>query len=153
MTPTTAQRISILPHVRYEIEILFGMPAVKGNTHVENAMLESLLVHARVLKEFFDSKSRYKDNVIPSDFGFTSEDTGISQDVVGRMHKDLAHLSYSRLDRTPDTKRWVFKNFIPKLKTRCVDFAYYLLNECDLDIPAEEKQKWIDLLKFLNTSS
>lgn len=69
-----------------------------------NALLESMLIHARVLYHFFTRDRKYPDDVIAPDFfdddhEWTQfEETELRKSAVKRMDKALAHLTYQRIE-------------------------------------------------------
>jgi hypothetical protein len=83
---------------------------------VKNALLESFAIHARVLLFFLFADNPQKDDVIAEDFLTNPEQwpqiRGEMPDalklVKQRVGKEIAHLTYARLDVTPDTKGWKF---------------------------------------------
>src|SRR5437867_9598318 len=102
MTPSVDQRSEILSHVRYEIEYCFFVPAHNQNDgHVRESVYLAMLVHARILLDFFESTERWRDDVLCSDFGFPPAVVPIDPKERKRFNKDLLHLTYSRLRHTP----------------------------------------------------
>jgi len=85
-SPSECQRIEALERVRYEIaqltQLCYFFRAVKAmrveqskaefRELIQNAWLESVLVHVRNLMDFFtiDTADRHKDDVLAADFGF-----------------------------------------------------------------------------------
>ena len=79
--PTSEQKEKILDAVFYEIEqLLFACSYKSGIINVDNALLESTLLHSRVLLDFYEkSKRRTRrkgkqtiemDDVLAEDFDF-----------------------------------------------------------------------------------
>lgn len=106
-------------HISYEIEMFeyAGGRLFKGglNTAENNVMLETFLLHARCLIDFlYPDKNPRKDDVLADDFfpdpavlrsaipPSLSIDTFLKQ----RTGKEVAHLTYARLDVTPEMKPW-----------------------------------------------
>ena len=128
MKPIGEPQIQMLPHILYEIEMLLNLPSVRGTNLVEYAILESRLIHARNLKNFFEAARRkFPDDVIPSDFGFDAKSVGLSKKIIKRLNKALAHISYSRLKQTPETQKWTYADFINPIKSRCIEFTRFLI--------------------------
>ena len=68
-------------------------------TSMRNALLESLLIHARVLQEFLTAaKGKHPDDVLAVQFvpDWEANLQVVVGDLVVRMHKQLAHLSLAR---------------------------------------------------------
>lgn len=90
-----------LDHVLYEMEMLHDAAALTQKTKEsgskKNAYLESFVLHARCLEEFFcktASKDPQDDTMQPHHFA-KIEKQGRSA-VNKRMHKEVAHLTYDR---------------------------------------------------------
>ena len=150
MNPTKKQILEILPHIIYEMEILFNLPSVRGTNFYEYAIIESRLIHARNLKNFFEAKTRKLDDAISKDFGFPQKNLGISIDIEERFNKDLAHITYSRLKRTPETKKWVYANFITPLIDRCIEFAQFVTQKYKAEISETDFKR---LNRLINTKT
>jgi hypothetical protein len=78
-----------------------------------SALLESLLLHTRVLLDFFDKTDRCKDDVLASDFVPNWADLRpapgpyfADEDRKERLNKALAHLTLKRLDYDHHDKKW-----------------------------------------------
>ncbi len=65
-----------------------------------NARVESIAIHVRVLSEFFalDVPSR-ADTMHASEFGFTQQHLNHNESLQVRANKDIAHLTWERLER------------------------------------------------------
>jgi hypothetical protein len=77
---------------------------VSDETSMRNALLESLLIHARVLQEFLNRKSsQHADDVLAVQFvpDWNDDLRVVVGDIVTRMHKQLAHLSLARERKRP----------------------------------------------------
>src|SRR5215468_6524119 len=148
-TPTDDEKLHALGHVYYEIEQFYNCIVLQGlqvqmpngtspeiqkafQKAFQNACLESMLVHVRVLKDFFEQASRRvdrktqqeMDDVLSSDFGFKKAATIVElpQETQRRINKELVHLTYSRQKReTFDEKKWDFDPILP-LVMRCIEF-------------------------------
>ncbi|HEY3755565.1 MAG TPA: hypothetical protein VGL42_05395 [Opitutaceae bacterium] len=90
-----------LQHVLYEIEMaLETVQAVaktpRGWQH--SAFLESFLIHIRCLEEFFTDPAGTPrpDDMRPRDFVSDWVEKSVEHPEVKRMHKEVAHLTYSR---------------------------------------------------------
>lgn len=106
-------------HISYEIEMFeyAGDQLLKGDlsTGDKNAMLETFLLHARCLYDFlYPPKELRIDDVLADDF-FDNPDKlrskippklSISSYLKSRTGKEIAHLTYGRLNVTPEEKQW-----------------------------------------------
>lgn len=89
------------------------MAGVFGEGVAKNAFLESFAIHTRILKEFFHP-SGAKDNVVLAEHYFDDRMTWRrvrgrlpkALDVDRRVGTEIAHLTYDRLDVTPEAKNW-----------------------------------------------
>jgi len=79
----------------------------QGQGVIHNALVESFLIHARILIEFLYKNKPYKDTVRASQY-FTSDSpwksirpqkTDLLKETEEDAHKYLAHLTYTRLQR------------------------------------------------------
>ena len=90
-----------------------------------NALLESFVIHVRGLIDFFYIEEPKTDDVIAADF-FTeatawkkirpplSDSLSTSRK---RAHKEIAHLTYARLEVTPETKGWKFVEIANEIRS------------------------------------
>lgn len=98
-----------------------------------NAVLEAFLIHARALTDFFLAPCPRAEDMVAGDF-FSSEASWspICPVILGEMRqragKRLAHLSYKRLEVTPDDKPWP----VPEILS-AID---HLRNEFRQQVPA-----------------
>jgi hypothetical protein len=126
-----------LDAVLYEIEQLLKASGIQtNNPWHNNALLESTLVHVRVLLDFFENSSRSirrkgnnqleLDDVLAQDYGFPAHRISISSDDRERLNKDLAHLTYSRILRGPQDKQWQYKEVVGPVLERCEEFLAHL---------------------------
>jgi hypothetical protein len=96
---------------------------------VKNALTESVLIHVRVLLDFFERRNRRKDrsgaeydDVLSSDFGFPPAPVALPEHYRSRINTEVAHLSYARARRlTLKDKTWETGAFLP-LVIRSIDF-------------------------------
>jgi hypothetical protein len=95
------------------------------NDRLESALLESFLLHARSLRDFFYSdRKTFKDDVLAGDF-FDDPDhwrkvrpllgphLSVSR---GRLNKALAHLSYERIELSEADRLWDVKTIDTELE-------------------------------------
>ena len=79
-----------------------------------NAYIESFGLHARVLLDFLYNTNGRSDDVLAVDFfddptewiDSIEEKSEILEKVNPRVGKELAHLTYKRLEVTPEEKEW-----------------------------------------------
>lgn len=103
--PTREQKIAGLEHIIYEINqfnITYKYPSLQS-WFIDNAILESRLLHARNLIEFFTLKrintriNFNEDNICAEDYEYELLKTDlVSQQEIIRLNKQLSHLTYSR---------------------------------------------------------
>ena len=108
-------------HLHYEIWMLTSLAngigsGVAGQGPIANALLESFIIHVRTLMDFLYNDNPQPDDVIAEDY-FSSPDewrkvrpelTDLLKSSKRRAGKEVAHLTYARLDVTPETKPWAF---------------------------------------------
>lgn len=108
-------------HVWYEMwmfqSLVAGMGSgIAGQGVINNALLESFAIHLRGLIHFFYAGNPQSDDVVAQDF-FEDPETWrsgrplkneILQVAKKRADKEVAHLTYSRIDITPEDKLWDF---------------------------------------------
>lgn len=107
-------------HLHYEVWMLASTAnalasgiAVQG--WLPNALLESFVIHLRALSDFLYAEAKKPDDVLASDF-FGPEEWSKLRPVESellkkarlRAHKEIVHLTYERLNVTPETKPWMF---------------------------------------------
>ena len=140
-TPTEDQKIEALGSIFYEIQHLYFVIQYRADDQtLNNACLESALVHVRVLRDFFEGSKRStftrsgqrteNDDVIARDYGFAPKPLNIAQCYRERLNKDLVHLSYSRnRRRSPDAKTWPVRDLTLPLLERSIQFIDSLPEE------------------------
>jgi hypothetical protein len=130
---TNDERVHALGAVLYEIQqfCLSWFEVLNPNAvnPARNAFLESMLLHARALTDFFGRGKRPTkdgqelDDVLSVDFGFERSDLKAFSDLRTRINKEVAHISYSRAARkTPKEKAWHLPPFAPLIGI-CLDFV------------------------------
>ncbi len=108
-------------HLHYEIWMLTSLAhgigsGIAGQGPIANALLESFVVHVRVLMDFLYNENPKPDDVIAEDYFETTDEwkrlrPNLSESLKNakrRAGKEVAHLTYARLDVTPETKPWRF---------------------------------------------
>ena len=146
-TPSRDQLKDTLEHIYYEIAQLTGTLRTTNNVAVNNALVESRLIHVRALLDFFQKpvrgnmRGKELDDVLSSDYGFPSQKVGIPSQYQERLNKDLAHLTYSRSQRLPADKPWPHEQVIVPILECCRQFGEHLiLNYLSTNCP--EKIEW-----------
>lgn len=106
-------------HLSYEVNMLINsahlLSQPNNQQFVVNAFLESFTIHLRALIDFiWEPSNTRKDDAIASDF-FKSKDQWEKirpefpkelEPTRSRIGKEIAHLTYSRMNVTPDIKGW-----------------------------------------------
>jgi len=116
---TVEQLRAASEHLHYEVSMFDATGRALGGGlfgpgPATNAFLESFTIHTRALLQFLFPKDPKPDDVLAEDYfenpsawlelrGELPEALGI---VNRRVGKEIAHLTYARLDVTPETKGW-----------------------------------------------
>jgi len=116
-------------HLYYEIwmfqSLAQGMASgIAGAGPINNSLLESFAIHVRALIGFFYSENPRTDDIIAEDFFENQNDwqrvrplkTQILDTAKKRADKEVAHLTYNRLDVTPEQKPWEFLKIFDDLQ-------------------------------------
>ncbi len=117
-------------HLRYEVDMLMltartMFSGVLGQGALNNATLESFVIHVRNLIYFLYSTKPKQDHVIAEDY-FDSPDKWInvrlqkSQNLHKaemRSNKEVAHLSYDRIKITQQMKQWTYIDIANEIAT------------------------------------
>lgn len=126
--PEEEEKLKALDELFYEIEQLLGTMGPKtGKREVDNARLESRLIHVRNLLDFFAHQRRDRDDVLASHFGFPFSPVSIDRLFADRLNKDLAHLTYSRTSRSEFQRGWPAAQVVVPTLSRCKEFINYIL--------------------------
>jgi hypothetical protein len=110
--------VSICEHLHYEIISCLGFAGKQFSKSIlervkANALIDSCSMHSRNLKAFLYCKNPSEDDVIAEDFVVDwakrrpTEPSSI-QLINQRVGKEVAHLTYARLDVTQAAKPWPF---------------------------------------------
>ena len=122
-------------HLFYEIwmftSLARGMASgVFNEGIINNALLESFTVHARVLLDFLFAENPRPDDVIAEDY-FSSPDEWLKrkanksenlQNIHVRVGKEVAHLTYFRQTVAPEAKAWNFIEIANEINSAFNDF-------------------------------
>lgn len=108
-------------HLHYEFSMLMFVAqafdtGIAAQGWLVNALLESFVIHIRVLLGFFFPPDNVKeDDVLAQDYfdddGWKKIQPQLSEVLSSakfRANKEVAHLTYTRLNVTPETKGWEF---------------------------------------------
>jgi len=118
-------------HLHYEIMMLVAVAnglasGIFGEGPITNALLESFVIHVRAVMDFlYAPENAQTDDVIAEDFFQTPESwaqlrPGLSEllsQAKPRAGKEVAHLTYARLDVKPETKPWQFVQIASEIST------------------------------------
>lgn len=118
-------------HLYYEIWMLNSLAqglasGIFGEGVINNALLESFVIHARALLDFFyTDKPRHADDVVAQDFFPTPEQwpkarpkkSQALKKVHRRVAKEVAHLTYTRQEVAPAAKGWPFMDIAQEINT------------------------------------
>jgi len=128
-TPTDDELSKGLHAVFYEIQQLAFTPMLSTpDAGINNAIVESRLLHVRTLLDFFEDAAKQKDDVLAVHYGFPSRPIEEVEAVYReRLNKDLAHLTYSRTRRTQSDKQWPYDRVVVPVIERCHLFAEHVL--------------------------
>ena len=127
-------------HLFYEIWMLNITASIgwkrdsEVNTVVNNCIVESFGIHARNLRDFFFNTSGKKDDILAVDFfddpeewsKYINKKSDILNKINKRVGKELVHLTYTRIGKTPEEKIWekgkiardinrLFKDFLKRV--------------------------------------
>lgn len=110
-----------LEHLFYEFWMFNSlaqamMSRVFGQDALNNPILESFTLHARALLDFLYAEKPKVDDVIAEDYFDTPADWLTARpnktELLGAIHKrvgkEIAHLTYARLDVIAEEKQWQF---------------------------------------------
>jgi len=147
--PTAEQVTRALDHVFYEIQQLTLMDGkTSTDLSLNNAILESLLLHVRNLLDFFEHSGMPNDDVLSAHCRFPGSVITIDKQSRERLNKDLAHLTYSRTQRSPADRKWRRDQAVLPLLTRCRSFAEWVI-ENRTRYGERSKEDWQTLLASL----
>lgn len=149
--PTNQQIADILSHIRYEIDQILVVPLHDGNDwRIRESVFLAMLVHGRLLLDFFEHTARERDDVLCADFGFEPAKIPLSPHNRARLNKDIAHLTYSRLRHRRDGKAWPVEDILRPIRQRAAKFAAHIVNNPPANISEKEIARWKELHQVLN---
>jgi hypothetical protein len=93
------------------------------NGNAGNMALETFLLHARNLREFFYTEPKFPDDARAFHFfpdknsweKLRPNETASIEDVKKRANKEMAHLTYKRISGTPPNKNWNYGKILTDL--------------------------------------
>jgi len=158
--PCEAEKSRALGDVFYEIQQLWASTHLTSDQPlVMNAFLESVLIHVRVLLDFFERAHRSKrrdgdltrenDDVLAADYGFDARPIDLAEIYRERLNKDLVHLTYSRGHRLPDSKPWPREEVVIPVVERAIEFIDFLDDDRLRATPGVGVAQWRELRKNL----
>jgi len=128
--PTNEELHKGLDNLHYEIQQLLELTRVASPIALlQNALVESRLLHVRTLVDFFEFEESRHDDILATHYGFALKPVQLSEPYKTRLNKDLAHLTYSRTQRTEATKTWPFDLVIAPVLERCLEFVEHVLSD------------------------
>ena len=154
--PSKAELIEALVHIHYEIAQLLESLNNVNHKGIQNALIESRLLHVRVLIDFFEKKQRSsyqgkeKDDVLSVDYGFPAKKINISSQDKTRLNKKLAHLTYSRVNSTKEDSDWYFEKTIQPVLIRNIEFCKHMVSNflpINSPLTVEHWQELVDKLE------
>jgi hypothetical protein len=107
-------------HLHYEFWMLMSLAnalasGIASEGWLTNTLLESFIIHLRALLDFFYGERPKPDDVIAADYFSQGQWDSIKPPLSdalkkarSRAHKEVAHLTYERLNVTLETKPWAF---------------------------------------------
>ena len=117
-------------HLHYEIRMLTSLAngiasGIPGQGPIANALLESFVIHVRAVMDFLYAEKPQADDVIAEDFYDTPDQwpkirpalSELLSHAKRRAGKEVAHLTYARLDVTPEIKPWRFVQIANEILT------------------------------------
>ena len=118
-------------HVFYEMAMLIGIPKKLDSTYddiTKNALLESFVIHARQLVDFFYDHRQKDDGIVSSDFfddpvrewrKVRGKEENHLKELVKRAGEEIAHLTLTRVQPKKD---WNFVRIANEIEQRCDTF-------------------------------
>ena len=108
-------------------------------------------MHTRVLLDFFQKPNRKKKDVLAIDYDFGLQQIDIEDKYKTRLDTELAHLTYSRLERGPMEKDWDLSPIMQKMISPIKEFINHLLKSDYLLLDSKEYQEWKQLQEYISS--
>lgn len=148
--PDADELTKALDHVFYEAHQLTLMGGGEStDVALNNAMLESCLLHVRNLLDFFEHRATPKDDVLSAHYGFPASPIPVDKLSREKLNKDLAHLTYSRTRRSVADKGWHHGQAVLPVLCRCLSFTEHVPKNRTI-YAARTKEDWQTLLRLLS---
>lgn len=115
-------------HLYYELRMLYGVTLTlwKGtsNFYIYNALLEAFVLHASIIIDFFYRPPVEDDDARAVHYvrdikAWRSALPPLSEEFkkfIHKRNKEVVHLSYKRLEVTPEEKRWGSRRLTKQIK-------------------------------------
>jgi hypothetical protein len=147
--PKPDELTKALEDVHYEIQQLaFTALLNTSEVGINNAILESKLLHIRNLLDFFELSPQRKDDVLAIHYGFAASRIPVAEEYRDRLDKDLAHLTYARTRRSGSNKIWPHESVVGPVLAECRSFAKHILT-AQSGFDSSMKAMWDSLLLVL----
>lgn len=145
--PSDQEKAKALEDIYYEIQQLYRLispPTYPPCASLQNAWLEAILVHVRALLYFYKYplNERREDDVLAEDYGFKACQIYNDDSYRIRLNKDLAHITYSRTNRSPSDKGWPLMLIVPPILTRCEIFMSHMMSRFPPGSRDDLKRDW-----------
>ena len=143
-----------LPHIRYEIAMLAQLvvPRTLAEAFVEHALLESAVLHCRVLCDFYGpraSRRPHKDDAFAEDYGYAPKEM-LDDATRERMNKLAAHLTLRRTELLSRQPKWQLDNTARKILEHSHGFAKCMLALWTKGDSPDEQREWEALVKTID---
>lgn len=153
-SPTAEQKRSALEHVRYEMQQLAALYELRSShltSALNNARIEATVVHLSILVSFFEDAARKFDwdDVLAVDYGFPKLSFGIKGGTLARRNTEVAHLSYTRTERTPEERAWDFDGLIRPVLERAREFIKHICGTAGFVNDVGECERWRRVDQFI----
>jgi hypothetical protein len=148
--------VSMIVYCAHELLKSSSEDSQEAEPH-RNAIIESFLVHYRNLREFFWQKDPAGDDLVATDYGFSSSGQTPTEleSIKVAVNKRLQHLSKRRREESnaglPST--YDINSITRILLTECKDFREQVGGSLDSEFPSAEKiGQWADYFKRMTES-
>jgi len=155
--PTSADLKKGLTDVEYEIDQMYEAYLLckdgqAGAQATANAYLESFLLHVRCLWEFYAPQEPLKRDTINALEHYCFKDSKLwewfnnHEDLHTKLHKRLAHLTFSRPSPSSSDREWPTEKMFEHVSKYTEQFIEHLLQKPDLS----DGDEWKDCMKKLS---
>lgn len=128
--------IAASEHVLYEIQMLHAMARglaseITTGSVLQNALTESFVIHARNLVHFFFPERTFPSDVLAEHFvrevhEWNSIRGSLPDELLPvrrRVSKEMAHITYDRLEARGEARRWAYLEIAGAIQTLVEAFA------------------------------